>query len=223
MITGLSAHYLKLNDNLNPYKRFLAMKEIALNVKKRVTGKQDVKRMRKEGLIPGVYYTNGEDGIPIVSDFMSLRGIVYAASKKVINLNIEGEAAPKNCVLKDVKFHPVTDQILHFDLLGLNPGKVIKMQIPVVLKGQAVGVRKGGKVQHTLHTCKIKCLPKDLIDAIEVDISNLDLGKSIHIRDISIENIEFEVPSDTLIVACNVPRGTVIESEAAEAAGAKRE
>lgn len=182
------------------------MKEIALNVKKRVTGKQDVKRMRKEGLIPGVYYMNGEAGIPITSDFMSLRDIVFTSSKKVINLNIDGEAS-KSCVLKDVKFHPVTDKILHFDLLGLNPDRKLKMQVPVVLKGQSVGVRRGGKIQQFLHIAKIKCLPKDLVDALEIDITNLDLGKSIHIRDIAIENVEFEVPGDTIIVSCNVPRG----------------
>ncbi len=187
------------------------MKEIALNVKRRETGKQTgkqpSKKMRREDIIPGVYYMNGKESVAIASDPLSLRPIIYSASKKIVNLTIEGDAETKSCVLKDVKFHPVTDKIMHFDLLGLNPGHPINIQVPVVVKGQPIGVRKGGKMQQFLHTAKIKCLPKDLIDAIEVEITTLEMGQSIYIKDVQIDNIEIDVPTDTIIVAVFAPRG----------------
>lgn len=190
------------------------MKEVILKVKKRETGKQSLNKIRKEGLIPGIFYMNGEPGIPIAADFMSLRNIVFTSSKKKIKLEIEGESETKDCVLKDVKFHPVTDQILHFDLLGLKPDKKLTVEVPVVLKGQSIGVRKGGKLQQSLHKTTIRCYPKDLVDALEVDVTNLDLGKSLHIRDLSIEGIEFLVPGETIIVVCKVPRGVQVTAEA---------
>ncbi|HOM05850.1 MAG TPA: 50S ribosomal protein L25 [Candidatus Kapabacteria bacterium] len=190
------------------------MKEIILKVKKREVGKTSLNKIRKEGLIPGVYYINGEPGIPVATDFLSLRNIVYTSSTKLIKLQIEGEEQTKDCVLKDVKFHPVTDQILHFDLLGLNPVRKLTVEVPVIVKGQSVGVRKGGKLQQSLHKVTIKCLPQHLVDALEVDVTNLDLGKSLHIRDLSLEGIEFVVPGDTIIVVCKVPRGVQISAEA---------
>jgi len=189
------------------------MKEVILNVKKRETGKQSLNKIRKEGLIPGVFYMDGKPGIPIATDFMSLRDIVFTSSKKKIKLNIEGENETKDCVLKDIKFHPVTDQILHFDLLGLNPEKKLTVEVPVVLKGQSVGVRRGGKLQQSLHKVTIKCYPKHLVDALEVDVTNLDLGKSLHIRDLSFKGIDFVVPGETIIVVCKVPRGVQIAEQ----------
>jgi large subunit ribosomal protein L25 len=94
------------------------MKEVVLKVKKEKL-EASLNKIRKEGLIPGVYYINGEPGIPVATDFLSLRNIVYTSSTKLIKLQIEGEEQTKDCVLKDIKFHPVSDQILHFDLLGL--------------------------------------------------------------------------------------------------------
>lgn len=184
------------------------MKEIALNVKTRETGKQLSKRMRKEDIIPGVYYMTGKDSVPIASDPLSLRPIIYTASKKIVNLTIEGDPKPKSCVLKEVKFHPVTDKILHFDFLGLDPDRTLSIQVPVVVKGQPIGVRKGGKMQQFLHSAKIKCLPKDLIESIEVEIATLEMGQSIYIKDIVLENVEMEIPGDTIIVAVFAPRGS---------------
>lgn len=86
----------------------------------------------------------------------------------------------------------------------------LTVEVPVIVKGQSVGVRKGGKLQQSLHKVTIKCLPQHLVDALEVDVTNLDLGKSLHIRDLSLEGIEFVVPGDTIIVVCKVPRGVQI-------------
>lgn len=195
------------------------MKEIALNVKKRETGKQPAKRMRREGVIPGVYYMSGSDSVAIASDPLSLRQIIYTPSKRIVNLTIEGDPTPKSCVLKDVKFHPVTDKILHFDLLGLDPDRKLSLQVPIVIKGQSAGVRKGGKMQQYLKTAKIKCLPKDLIESLEIDVSKLEMGQKIYIQDIDIENVEYEIPGDTIIVAVFAPRGASASALEEAAAG----
>ncbi len=195
------------------------MKEIALKANKREAGKQIAKRLRRNGSVPGIYYMDGTQPVPISTDPLSLRPIVYTASKKIVNLNIEGDSTPKSCVLKEVKFHPVTDKIIHFDLLGLNPDRKLVVQVPVVIKGQAAGVRKGGKIQQYIHNVKVKCLPKDLIDQIEVDVTTLQMGQSIYLGDVPVENVEFDKPNDTIIVAVFAPRGASqaeLEGESAE-------
>lgn len=189
------------------------MKEIALNAKKRETGKQVAKRLRREEMVPGVYYMNGAESVAISADPKSLRPIVYSSAKRLVNLTIEGETTPKPCVIKEVKFHPVTDKLIHFDLLGLNPESKLTIKVPVVLKGQSIGVRKGGKLQHSLHAVNITCLPKDLVDSIEVDITSLEMGKSIHVRELNLPNVEIGVPGDTMIVFVNAPRGAQGQDE----------
>ncbi len=183
------------------------MKEIALKAKKRDTGKQVSKRIRREGLVPGIFYMNGEAALPFQVNPMDLRPIVYTASKKLISLELEGES-PRQCVLKDIKFDPVTDSILHVDFLGLHKDHKVNIQVPVVIKGSSLGQRKGGNLQQVIHTVGIKCLPANLVDAIEVDITNLDLGKSIHFRDLNLEGVEFNMPLDAMICAVNAPRGS---------------
>lgn len=183
------------------------MKEIALKAKKRETGKQISKRLRREGSVPGVFYMGGEAGIPILVEPLDLRPIVYTAAKKIVSLEVEGIAKPFSCVLKDVKFDPVTDNITHFDLIGLAPDTKITVEVPITLKGQAVGVRQGGTLRHTLHKVSITCLPADLIDALHIDISKLEMGKSIHIKNMDYPNVTFNAPADAIICAVKAPRG----------------
>lgn len=184
------------------------MKEVALKAKKRDTGKQVSKQLRRDGMVPGVYYMNGAENINVAVEPLDLRPIVYTAHKKVISLQMEGMNEPKLCVLKDVKFDPISDAIVHFDLLGLNPEREVNVEVPVIMKGQSPGVRQGGSVRQTIHKVKINCLPANMCDSVEVDISKLEVGKSIHFRDLVYEGVRFEMPMDAMICACSMPRGS---------------
>ncbi|MCL2039667.1 MAG: 50S ribosomal protein L25 [Bacteroidetes bacterium] len=183
---------------------------VELKADKRNTGKQISKKIRKEGKIPGIFYAKGDDNISIAVSPLELRPIVYTKEVKLVNLDVEG--TQKKCLLKDVKFHPVTDSIIHFDLLGVNEGQKITVEVPIEFIGQPVGVRKGGLFQQGFHKCKITCMPEYLISTIQVDISNLDVGQRIQLHDLSLEGIEFAVPMDSLVCAVNIPRGKAGES-----------
>ncbi|MFP4527661.1 MAG: 50S ribosomal protein L25 [Candidatus Kapaibacterium sp.] len=198
------------------------MNEQLLQVQKRETGKNSAKKLRKQGLVPGIFYIKGEDSIPLSATPLSMRDYVYTSHTKVIDLKIEGEDEPRQCVLKSVNFDPVTDKLIHFDLLGIKPGQKLTVAIPIYFKGQAPGVRSGGIFQRVVHKLKVTCLPKDLVEQFEVDISKLELGQAIHLSDIETENLEFDANQDSVLCAVVHPRvsATVeaeLEAEAAEA------
>ena len=182
------------------------MSEITLKAVKRGTGKKGAKKVRADGMIPGIYYTEGSESIPVAVHPLALRPIVYTAHKKIFDLFIDDATQPLECVLKDTAFHPVTDKLLHFDLFGVKTGKMMGVEVPIILKGQAIGVRDGGVLQHTTHRVKLHCLPADMPDSFEIDISNLSIGKSVHVKDITREGIHFDVQPDTVIVSVLHPR-----------------
>ncbi|MGE5479310.1 MAG: 50S ribosomal protein L25 [Chloroflexota bacterium] len=190
------------------------MKEVALKVTRREPGRRGAKDARTAGKVPGIYYVKGETPIPILSDPLSLRSIVYTGHTKLVRMEIEGESKSLNCVLKDVQFDPVTDALLHFDLIGLHEGQKINIEVPVVTRGVSEAVRTGGVLQQTMHKIAISCLPTNIPQAIEIDITGLKLGDSVHVRDLAYEGVEFEIPGDSLLVSVAGGRNT-----AADAAG----
>jgi large subunit ribosomal protein L25 len=187
------------------------MNEIELKVKHRQTGKHAAKKTRNDGLIPGVYYIKGTISIPIAVEPLDMRPVVFTAKTKMINLLIEGERGKKECVLKDVTFDPVTDEITHFDLVGVKRSAKMAFEIPITLKGQSIGVRLGGLLEHNLRKVVVHCLPKHMPNSIDVDITNLQIGKTIYLRDIKLENIEFGIPLDTVIAHVTTARVAVKE------------
>jgi len=192
------------------------MNQVSLSVQPRGKGKQAVKKLRNQGLIPGVYYVKGSDAIPIVTQPLALRPLVYTSHSYMVNLSIEGEKEVRECFMKETIFDPVTEKIIHFDLVGVVSGQTITVEVPINFKGQPVGVREGGLLQHGIHKVKVDCLPKDLPDSIEVDISNLGIGKSIAVKNLNIEGVKFDVSPDTILVSVVHPR--VIKEEAPTAA-----
>jgi large subunit ribosomal protein L25 len=185
------------------------MKEITLNAKPRETGKKGAKAARNQGFVTGVYYVKGEENIPLMVKPLDLRPIVYTAQTRIVQLNVEGHNESMQCVLKDVSFDPVTDSIVHFDLLGLKKGQKITVELPINLIGQAIGVRQGGKLMQTLHKVKVNTLPSDLVETIDVDISKLGMGESITLGNVNLGNMETDTPLDTTIVHVTKPRGAV--------------
>ncbi len=179
---------------------------IPLKVKKREVGKKSAKQLRQKGFVPGIFYYKGETPIPVYCEPMVLREIVYTRATKIIDLEITDANYQRECVLKDVTFHPVTDKIMHFDLMGIKRGQKMTVEIPVVLKGQSIGVRLGGILQHTLRKVKITCLPKDLPESIEIDITDLGVGHSLTLENAKIENIEIDLPLDTVVCSVIPPR-----------------
>lgn len=193
------------------------MSEINLKAEKRSDFKKSTSRqLRKSGFVPGVYYIHGGDNIAIKAPELSLRPVVSTTESRVINLDIEGEV--RQCILKDVQFDPITSKLIHFDLLGLKEGEKIKVEVPVKLNGNPVGIKEGGLLQFIMHKLEVLCLPQHLPSHIDIDITALGIGNSIKVADLKLENIEFLNEEHTVIVSV-VPPTVVAEATPAAAEG----
>ena len=176
--------------------------------------KSTVKRFRKEGLIPGVFYSKNNTPIHINVVDRTINPLVFTAKTHLISLELEGHEEYE-CIIKDVQFDPVTDRVIHFGLLGLTKGEKIVLEIPVQLIGTPVGVKEGGVIQHVMHKIEVECLPRNIPEHITVDVTGLKLGDSIHIGDLNYEDIEFIDSKESLIVQVTHPK---IKEEAAPVA-----
>ncbi len=182
------------------------MNKVDLKVSRRETGKKAVKTVRNSGLVPGIFYMNGEEPISISADPKSLKSLVYTAETKFINLQIDGIKESKECFIKDLTFDPVTDKLTHIDLMGINRNAKMIFEIPVKVKGSSIGVKEGGILQQNIHKMNIRCNPTDLPTSIEIDVTDYKVGKALHIRDLSTDVMEYLLPPDTTIVQVAQPR-----------------
>jgi len=128
------------------------------------------------------------------------RDMVYTPEARFVELNIEGEI--KKAILQDIQFHPVSEVILHADFLELFDDKPIKMSIPVVTQGIAPGIQTGGRLIMKMPRVMIKSLPKDMPESINVDVSKLELGKTIKVGDLAPQ--EYEVLTNPMVSICSV-------------------
>lgn len=167
--------------------------------------KSGTKKIRREGLIPGVFYSKNNTPIHIDVVDKAINSLVFTTKTHLISLVLEGHDEYE-CIIKDIQFHPVTDKVIHFDLLGLTKGEKIKLEIPLQLVGASIGVKEGGVIQHVMHKVEVECLPRNIPEHIVVDVSGLKLGDSFHIRDLNYEDIEFMVPKESLIVQVTHPK-----------------
>ncbi len=182
------------------------MSEVVLKAQRRDIGKKASKAVRNSGLVTGIYYSHGEEPIAISVHPLNMRPIVYTANAKIINLDVEGSNSTIKCMLKDISFDPVTDVIVHFDLFGVQEDKPINILVPVSFKGQSVGIKEGGILEHIIHKLPVVCLPKDLPEKLEIDITDLRIGHAIHVRDINFPGLTIKTNGDATIVAIAVPR-----------------
>jgi large subunit ribosomal protein L25 len=161
--------------------------------------KPATKKIRREGKIPGIFYSRHTAPIHIDVADKAINPLVFTSKTHLISLEIEGHEEYE-CIIKDVQFDPVTDRVIHFDLLGLIKGEKIKLEIPVQLIGIPTGVKEGGIIQHVMHKLEVECLPRNIPEHIVIDVSELKLGDSIHISDLQYENFELVDPKESLIV-----------------------
>ncbi len=167
-------------------------------------GKSSNKQLRKNGRIPAVIYS--KDGVKHCSvTHADVKHLVYTPDFKLVEISVGSGAA--KCTLKDIQFHPVTDAIEHMDFLELIDGHPVKVEVPVKFKGVSPGVLAGGKLMQSLRKVKIKCIPSAIVDQLYVDISNLELGAAVRIRDIEFpEGVEVMSEGATPVATVEVPR-----------------
>jgi large subunit ribosomal protein L25 len=161
--------------------------------------------LRKSGRVPGIFYSRVNKPLAIEVSERAIKPFVFTSKTHLLSLEVEND---KNydCMIKDVQFDPVTESIVHFDLLGLIEGEKFQLEVPIQYKGTAVGVKEGGVVQQVLHKLEIECFPKDIPQSLTIDITNLKLGEAIHPADLSFENITILSPVNSVVVAVVHPK-----------------
>ncbi|MFD2513670.1 50S ribosomal protein L25/general stress protein Ctc [Pontibacter locisalis] len=166
-------------------------------------GKQQSKDLRNESFVPGVLY-GGEEQVHFYAPAILFRDLVYSPEVYEVDLNIEG--THYRAIMQDVQFHPVNEMLLHVDFLQLQEDKPVKIEIPVKMVGNSPGVMLGGKLVTKLRKLKVKALPANLPDYIEVDISDLELGKSIKVN--KIKGGDYEILTNPLapVATVTIPR-----------------
>ncbi|MBZ4681068.1 50S ribosomal protein L25/general stress protein Ctc [Thermodesulfobacterium sp.] len=181
------------------------MRQVNLSVVKREkTGKECAKKLRKQGLIPAIVYGHNFDPVPISVKANELESILHKYKGETLLFNLEvqnGETQRIQAILKDYQLHPVTDKIIHLDFVAIKEGETVSIDVPLEFVGRPVGLTKGGVIEIFMHDLTVECLPSNIPDKIQVDISNLDLGDVLHVKDIKVpEGVKvLDDPEDTVI------------------------
>ncbi len=174
-------------------------------------GKKEAKDLRAEGKVPCVVY-GGKEQVHFHAPMILFRDLVYTPEARFVKLNVEGQEF--RAILQDMQFHPVNEMILHADFLMLDEKKPVKMDIPVKFIGTAPGVQKGGKLMSKMNKLTVKALPDNMPEFIEVDISGLDLGKTIKVGEVKQEN--FTILNSPLVSIATVAIPRALKGKGAE-------
>jgi large subunit ribosomal protein L25 len=174
------------------------MKSIAISGSPRENvGKRDAKELRYQGLVPAVLY-GGKNQIHFSVSAADLKSLVFTPEVSFVALEIGSVKA--QAIIQDVNFHPLTDLPLHVDFLELDEKKPVVMQIPVKLTGTSPGVKIGGKLIQKLRKLRVKALPKDMPQNVEVSIVTLEVGKSVGVGELKFDNFKItNNPEDTIV------------------------
>jgi len=208
------------------------MSDILLKAEPRAAlGGSTAKTLRAKGRVPGVLYGHGEASTAFHVKELDLRPLIYTQETHVVKLALGAEET--RCILRAVQFDPITDRVNHIDLLILHAGEKITIAIPVIITGSSVGVRDGGIVDHVLHKVTIEVLPDSIPESITVDISDLKIGQSIHVKDLPSTDKYTVLGDETAVIVAVVPPKTteevvtpqteVVEPEQIQAKGKKEE
>ncbi len=193
------------------------MKSITINGQLRTeSGKKSTRQLRSQQLVPCVIY-GGEKEINFSAPASEFKGIVYTAEFMLANINIDGKTY--NCILKDLQFDKVTDQLIHVDFMELVENKKVIANLPIKFTGTPAGVKAGGKLVTKMKSLKVKTLPKYLKEHIEVDITDLELNGNIRVEDVKAEGMEI-MNSPRIPMASVTMTRQLKQAESAEAKAA---
>ena len=181
-----------------------------LNLTERVEkGGRSARILRNNGIIPANYYYKGEENINLsvvkLEFLKSLR-----SGHRIFEINLRGST--QYVMLKEIQYHPVTDDIIHIDLMRIRRDEKITISVPLVLEGAATGVKEGGVMMQNLTSIEINCLPADVPEQIVIDVSDLEMHASLKVEDLEVsEELEILTSSDLTVVSCQPPKEEVEE------------
>ncbi len=174
--------------------------------RKESSGKEEVKKIRRNNQIPAVIYkSGGGESLQLALNTPDIRHLIYTPKFKLAEITLNGTT--HKCIVKDIQFHPVTDAVLHLDFLELVPGVKFKATVPLRFAGTAPGVKAGGKFIPRLRQINITTTPEKVVDEVSADISTMELGSTIRVRDITpIDGVEITNTAAVPVASIEVPR-----------------
>ena len=196
------------------------MKQIAISGTSRTDlGKKATKEVRKNGNVPCVIYgeKKDENGLPVAVHFevseKEINKIIYTPHIYLIDIKIDGEN--HKAILKEVQFHPVKDNVLHVDFLEVHAERPIVMGVPIAPQGLADGVRAGGRLITMVRKLKVKALYENIPEKLDIDVTKLQLGKSIKAGDLHFEGLELITPKEVIVCTVKMTRAAMGAAAAA--------
>ena len=202
------------------------MKETKLTAKTRAEkGSASAGRLRRTGWFPAVVYGEGRPGLDIQlneHDFVVMLR-THRSENMIVDLTVEETAKPYKVMLKAMQHHPITGRVIHVDFYEISMTRKIEIEIPVKLTGIPTGVaNEGGILEHVLRALTVQCLPGDLIEEVELDVTALAVGKTLRVRDVKVDAAKYKVMDDPdqVVAAVAAPRTEEEEKAATEAEAA---
>ncbi|MBC7749175.1 MAG: 50S ribosomal protein L25/general stress protein Ctc [Methylotenera sp.] len=166
-------------------------------------GKRDAKELRYAGKVPAVLY-GGKSQVHFAIDAPDLKDLVYTPEVNFVEIEVSGTKV--KAILQDIQFHALTEKIIHIDFLQLFEDKALTMEIPVKLTGTSPGVKMGGKLVQKLRKLKVNALPKNMPQYVEVSMEILEVGKSVRVKDLKVENYTITNVAEDTIVSVTMSR-----------------
>jgi large subunit ribosomal protein L25 len=166
-------------------------------------GKKKAKQIRKSGEIPCVLY-GGKEVVHFNLKESSVRPLLYTPSIYTVQLTIGDKTYMS--ILKDAQFHPVDDKPLHLDFLEIFEDKPIEMEVPIKLTGLSEGVKAGGKLSQSMRKLKVKALYQHIPEVLDIDITHLDLGKSLSVGSLAFDKLEIVTPKQSIVCSVKMTR-----------------
>ncbi len=177
---------------------------MVLTVEKRTAkGSRSCRKLRKSDRVPAVLYGHEQETVSLVVEHDRLAEAV-SSGHRVLELAFEGRS--EQVLLKDVQYHPTSQRILHADFYRLARGEKVSVKVEIRLKGEAAGAREGGVLEHVMHDLQVECPADQIPDFLQLDVSKLIIGESLHVRDLQLPaGVVTETDADTPIVLMHAP------------------
>ena len=148
-------------------------------------GKEQVGRLRRiEGMLPGVLYGHKQKPLLFKAETLSLERALSKGGSNAIFMVQFADEVPQRAIVREIQYHKVRGEILHVDLLRIDPEERLRVSVPIISQGTPEGVRAGGGLQQSLQAVDIECVVAEMPSSIEVDITNLQVGDSVQVRDL---------------------------------------
>ena len=201
-------------------------KQVKLKAEPRTNvGRSAVRKLRARGLIPAIIYGGNEKPLPLQVTARDINAMMSHASGEnvLVELEIAGEASSRTALVQEVQHAPVDGDIRHVDFHAISMDQMIQAEVPLEPTGAAVGVKTfGGLLEQSLRTLTIECLPRDLPDRIAVDVSQLNIGDSVHVRDIQFPpgvtpKVQLDLTAFSVLAPAVEEEPVIAEAEAAAA------